>query len=90
MPATIAQTIARLEGQAALLTERTGIQWTIGYIGNVTGANDDRAWYAFADHPGRIGTSDDRIGGVTTDELPMLTTILHGALTLARIQNTRR
>jgi hypothetical protein len=41
---------------------------TFGYIGNcdIDGRNDDRCWMVFLPHPGRVGTSDDRIGGFTT------------------------
>lgn len=83
---TTDQLSARLAHLAYRLTERTGIEWSIGYIGNVTPARDDRTWYAFAAHPGRIGTSADRIGGVATDDLATLATMLSGALALARVQ----
>lgn len=41
---------------------------TFGYIGNCSpnGGNDDRAWYVFLPHPGRVGTADDRLGGFST------------------------
>jgi hypothetical protein len=72
--------------RVATLAELTGAEWTFGYIGNVSGARDDRRWYAFAPHPGRVGTADDRIGGVPTEKLGDLATMLAGALALARVQ----
>ncbi|CAB4189613.1 hypothetical protein UFOVP1196_4 [uncultured Caudovirales phage] len=48
-----------------LQAELPGI--TFGYIGNCgvnrNGPFDDRSWYIFLPHPGRVGTSDDRVGG---------------------------
>jgi len=41
---------------------------TTGYIGNVTQGRDDRAWYFFASHPGRVGEAADRWGGTATQE----------------------
>lgn len=47
----------------ALKAELPGI--TFGYIGNVgvdrSGPFDDRSWYVFLPHPGRIGTYADRV-----------------------------
>lgn len=66
------------------IAEVTGEGWTFGYIGNVTPLRDDRGWYAFRPHPGRVGTSADRIGGHGTDELDKLANVLSGALAMAR------
>lgn len=65
------------------LAETTGEAWTFGYIGNLDHDRDDRAWYAFRPHPGRVGTSADRIGGHGTDELGRLADVLAGALRMA-------
>lgn len=59
-----------------LIAEATGEEWTFGYIGNVDGAHDDRSWFAFRPHPGRVGTSDDRIGGHSTEDLDGLVEVL--------------
>lgn len=46
---------------------------TFGYIGNVgvyrSGPFDDRRWYIFLPHDGRVGTSADRVGGYSTESL---------------------
>lgn len=50
-----------------------------GYIGNCSsGANpvDDRSWFIFRDHPGRVGTSADSLGGFPTAERYKLMGIL--------------
>jgi hypothetical protein len=40
---------------------------TCGYIGNTyADGTDDRSWFIFLPHPGRVGTAKDRIGGVST------------------------
>lgn len=68
-----------------MIAEATGEEWTFGYIGNVSRSGDDRAWYAFRAHPGRVGTRDDRIGGQATGELEKLADVLRGALRMARM-----
>lgn len=65
------------------------VTWTFGYIGNLSHERDDRAWYAFASHPGRVGRSDDRIGGLPTENLDQLAERLAGAVTLARVFSAR-
>lgn len=67
------------------IAEITGEAWTFGYIGNLTPRYDDRSWYAFRPHPGRVGTVHDRIGGVRTDELDQLVIKLGGAVAMARM-----
>jgi len=47
---------------------------SIGYIGNVSTLHkagvpmDDRAWYIFLPHPGRVGQREDSLGGYPTEE----------------------
>lgn len=65
-----------------ILADKTGIAWTFGYIGNCGAGYDDRAWYAFAPHPGRVGTAADRIGGYSTDELESFRTFLRGTIAI--------
>ena len=67
------------------LTSLTGETWTFGYIGNCDNVRDDRTWFAFRPHPGRVGTPDDRIGGYRTDDLDKLALVLRGALSMARM-----
>lgn len=72
-----------------LLSEKTGIAWTFGYLGNIYGTrqqDDDRMWYAFAAHPGRVGTDRDSIGGFRTENLDRLVEWLRGAVALAVVQ----
>lgn len=91
MPRSDTDYINRL---VALLSEKTGIAFTFGYVGNTYGIpdtpayRDDRIYYVFAPHPGRVGTSRDSIGGVSdpADLIP----ILRGAVALAIVQNTSR
>ncbi len=51
------------EAVKSLAQEVPGI--TFGYIGNVgvyrSGPFDDRSWYVFLPHPGRVGTISDRV-----------------------------
>jgi hypothetical protein len=49
--------VAKVE---ALATELPGI--TFGYIGNVERWGDDRTWYVFLPHPGRVGDREDAVG----------------------------
>lgn len=78
--------LERCQRTVDLIAEATGEDWTFGYIGNVElSGRDDRAWYAFRPHPGRVGTHDDRIGGVRTDDLDSLLPTLMGALKMARM-----
>lgn len=63
---------AALEGKAAdLKRELPGV--TFGYIGNCgsdrSGRFDDRSWYIFLPHPGRVGDYSDRLGGYRTQDL---------------------
>lgn len=86
MPRTPEDTCRRLVG---LLTERTGITWTFGYLGNDHGNDTSgRRYYAFAAHPGRVGGAGDSIGGFAdpADLVPWL----QGALALALVQSTAR
>lgn len=82
--------VDRCKALTEALSAATGIAWTFGYIGNVSHHGDDRSWFAFAEHPGRVGTSDDRIGGLPGHRLDELATMLQGALLLARVQGARR
>jgi hypothetical protein len=77
-------TTARLRRTTELLSEVTGITWTVGYIGNCDNRRDDRSWFLFADHPGRVGTASDRIGGVDTANLNDLALMASGALRMAK------
>lgn len=54
--------------------------WSFGYIGNVYFGpmKDDRCWYIFVPHPGRVGTSEDRIGGFATADRFKLAQIAAG------------
>lgn len=72
------------------LTETTGIEWTFGYIGNLDGRRDDRRWYAFAAHPGRVGTYADQIGGVSTKDLGKLADRLATVLEFTRVPAVKR
>lgn len=79
----------------AVLNKTTSLGWTFGYLGNCSGMEgtpafqDDRFWYAFASHPGRVGTARDRIGGFSTSELDRLAAMLGGAVSLALVQSAR-
>lgn len=83
--------VSACERLVKLLSDRTGIAFTFGYLGNTYGLEgtpryqDDRRWYAFAAHPGRVGTHKDSIGGVRTDDLGHLITLLQGALELTTV-----
>jgi hypothetical protein len=85
---------ARIRRLVARLSDLTGIAFTFGYLGDVSGIpgtpayRDSRCYYVFAAHPGRVGTSSDRLGGVSdpNDLVP----ILRGALALATVQATAR
>lgn len=60
---------------------------TFGYIGNLSQFRDDRAWYVFLPHPGRVGTAEDRLGGFSTGDINgarHTLTALSGALTMTR------
>jgi hypothetical protein len=84
--ATTEETQARLERLAKAITRVTGIEFTIGYIGNCESGPrgyDRRSWYAFAAHSGRVGTDADRIGGFSTENLDQLVEVLHGAYRMA-------
>jgi hypothetical protein len=78
-------TAPRCERLVQMIAEVTGEGWTFGYIGNVSHERDDRAWYAFRPHPGRVGTHADRIGGQSTADLAELADMVAGALAMARM-----
>jgi hypothetical protein len=69
----------------ARIADATGDEWTFGYIGDVSRHGDDRGWFAFRAHPGRVGTAADRIGGHGTADLDKLADVLRGALAMARM-----
>lgn len=79
-----------------VLSSKTGIDWTFGYLGNCSGSEntpafrDDRTWYAFAAHPGRVGTEVDRIGGFSTDRLDDLVLVLQGSVKLSVVLEAQR
>lgn len=52
----------------ALAKELPGI--TFGYTGNLERWGDDRTWFVFLPHPGRVGRYNDSIRVGTTLELP--------------------
>lgn len=57
---------------------------TVGYIGSTwSDGSDDRRWFIFRPHPGRVGTSDDSIGGYPTAErgklIPLINAIVWAA-----------
>jgi hypothetical protein len=83
-PAKQHEHIAACERLVEKLSERTGLAWTFGYIGNTGPGYDDRSWFAFAPHPGRIGTSADRLGGFPTEHLDRLRVFLAGAVAALR------
>lgn len=67
------------------LSALTGIRFTFGYLGNDYGSDTSgRRYYAFAAHPGRVGTGRDRIGGVAdpADLVPLLQGACQAALVL--------
>lgn len=78
-----------------VLSSKTGIDWTFGYLGNCSGFEgapayrDDRTWYAFAAHPGRVGTETDSIGGFSTARLEDLVLVLQGAIKLSVVLGAR-
>jgi hypothetical protein len=84
----------RIRRLVARLSEATGIAFTFGYLGDLSGIpgtpafRDSRTYYVFAAHPGRVGDAGDRIGGVSdpADLVPLL----RGALALATVQATPR
>jgi hypothetical protein len=70
------ETTAKLRKGAQSLSDIAGLEYghsadfistgiSYGYIGNVWHSpyQDDRVWYFFAPHPGRVGTYADRRGG---------------------------
>jgi hypothetical protein len=60
---------ARIRARIQRLADMLPDDVSFGYIGNCDGAGyDDRLWYLFLPHPGRVGTSLDRIGGFRTDD----------------------
>lgn len=81
--AEVSRAVERIRRVAERLTEATGVKWTFGYIGNCDHTRDDRNWYLFAAHPGRVGSSADRIGGYATSDLPAFVPVAQGALSMA-------
>lgn len=87
-PKTAAERCDRL---VKLLSERTGIAWSFGYLGDCSGMpgtpafRDSRSWFAFAAHPGRVGTTRDSIGGTSSPDemIPVLVAALQLATVLA-------
>lgn len=79
-----------------VLNKNTSIVWSFGYLGNCSGMegtpafDDDRFWYAFASHPGRVGTASDRIGGFATSDLDRLVGVLQGAVALSVVLDARK
>lgn len=65
----IERNVAALNLVLGVLDGPRNKQATFGYIGDLTARYDDRSWYVFLPHPGRPGTSDDRIGGFATDDV---------------------
>ena len=65
-----------------LKAEFPGISF--GYIGNVDRWGDDRSWYVFLPHPGRVGTMLDRVGGYSTDRLPDMLAGWDGIVAIVR------
>jgi hypothetical protein len=45
-----------------------GANVTFGYIGNLEYGRDDRLWFVFLPHAGRVGLETDRIGGFATGD----------------------
>lgn len=89
--------VERLERMTKRLAEVSGEDVRFGYLGNCNFARpgtpayrDDRSWCVFLPHPGRVGTSADRIGGHGGDELEALIPLVAGALKLATWQANRR
>jgi hypothetical protein len=87
---TTDKVLGQLRRIAERLSEVTGIKWTVGYIGNCDHRHDDRSWMLFAEHPGRVGTHLDRIGGVSTEQIPLLIPQAQGALRMALLLENRR
>lgn len=93
-----ARAYARAE---AIVKDLPGV--TIGYIGNCSvasdvrvSAHDDRSWYIFLPHPGRVGTREDSLGGFPTEDRGKLAGIarilavgveLERKATIARMQS---
>ncbi len=42
---------------------------SFGYLGNIETSFDDRSFYFFFPHPGRVGTYEDRVGGYSFSQL---------------------
>ena len=101
MTTTAAQTttdydrrIACIEKLVLKLNEALGLdpadysnRVSFGYIGNCGPNYDDRSWYVFLPHPGRVGQPADRMGGFATGDAAGAATLhaqLSGAVTIAR------
>lgn len=56
------------EKVSALSAELPGV--TFGYIGNFERGRDDRSFYIFLPHPGRVGTYEDSVSLGVFDKLP--------------------
>lgn len=87
----LTEVVEKCERLVTRLSATSGIAFKFGYIGNCDGRGyDDRGWYAFAAHPGRVGNADDRIGGYRTSELAELIPVLQGALEMAKVVRQAR
>lgn len=89
---------ASVEELNTLLGHKPGEGISFGYIGNIpVGAaqgsqHDDRAFYVFLPHPGRVGTYDDRIGGFSYGNAQGAGTVCaqtHAMVLLARNLHSR-
>lgn len=93
--ATYDRVIDCIKRQVAKLNEALGLPAdegaTFGYIGGIDGLRDDRKYYVFLPHPGRMGTSTDLVGGFAHGDeagARALACTLGGMLTLARWRNS--
>jgi len=96
----ITQRVAVLNGLLGFGTAGDAPKVTFGYIGNCdrlqadgTWGYDDRSWSVFLPHPGRVGTSEDRIGSFPTGDVKGALACyrqLNTAVQIARIAKTVR
>lgn len=85
--------VLRVQRLLDQLNEVIGGGATFGYLGNCGSGVDDRSWYVFLPHPGRVGTHEDRLGGFGTGDVDGVESTvrqLHGALVMAKHLTTRR
>lgn len=64
--AFVARQVALLNATLGLADAEHSRKVTFGYIGNLGHGRDDRLWYVFLPHPGRVGTPADTLGGFST------------------------